>query len=514
MNKQNIILIVFSVLIFTVLVPTSCALNTLGGDVRDTEGVGISGATVTVIGYGSENTNSIGHYYFYDMPSGAYTVTASAPGYIDSSVGLYVIYSTYQDFTLSTVPPTPTPTMIPDPTPTPIIDSSDDWGFSSDVTAGLPSFADDTWISPAVFYDGTTRKMIVGDASGDFYGYRWTGSSWVEDSSVINGLSSLDYFASPTVFNDEGTLKLIVGHGCFIFGSSYSGYYWTGSSWVSDSSIINGDLIPVAVYQPSPAVFYSEQHGLWKLIAGDGYGTFTAFQWITNFWDDHSYTAEGLPDIGWNSKPTVFNSDGTLKLISGLNDGTFSGYYLDSDINEWVLDTQLTSGLVDIGSVSAPTVFHGSDFMLIAGTKDGEFVGFNSQFQAAPTPAPTIDPVIAIPPVTLPIETPIPVIEPTPEPLEIFFENIMTFISTPFNWLLLLFAYIGAFIGKIISKINEEESTKDILADISLFGTIGWVLPLIGNLFIPLFLIDEILIIAMFLLSGLIVSGIANLKGE
>ena len=114
-----------------------------------------------------------------------------------------------------------------------------------------------SWSSPAIFDDSGIWKLISGDSSDAFYGWYWNGSTWVSDSSIVSGLSA-GTFNTPTIFNYSGTLKLISG--CYL--GTYHGFYWNGTTWISDSSIISG-LGDIGDYSSSTVFNDSDT---WKLI--------------------------------------------------------------------------------------------------------------------------------------------------------------------------------------------------------------------------------------------------------
>ena len=128
-----------------------------------------------------------------------------------------------------------------------------------------------SWSAPTVFLDGSTFKLISGEYNGNFYGWYWNGSTWISDSSIVSGLTDVGWNSAPTVFLDGSTFKLISGeeYGKFL------GWYWNGSTWISDSSIVSG-----------------------------------------------------LTDVGLVSRPTVFLDGSTFKLISGERYGKFLGWYI------------------------------------------------------------------------------------------------------------------------------------------------------------------------------------------
>ncbi len=68
-----------------------------------------------------------------------------------------------------------------------------------------------------------------------------------------------------------------------------------------------------------------------------------------------------------------------------------------------------------------------------------------------------------------------------PSPLTII-EELIQFLLTPFNWLLLLFAYIGAFFARILDPEQDGvEETELLTINVLFFGTLGWILVLFIN---------------------------------
>lgn len=120
-------------------------------------------------------------------------------------------------------------------------------------------------------------------------------------------------------------------------------------------------------------------------------------------------------------------------------------------------------------------------------------------------------PVVAPPPF---IEaTPIPILLPVEQqtPLTIIIEEIITLISSPFNWIIILFTYLGAVIGRLISNDDYDEMGS-ILASVGLYGTLAWILILIINFFVPIITDNGIISIITFFLAGFVVSLILSGK--
>ena len=134
------------------------------------------------------------------------------------------------------------------------------------------------------------------------------------------------------------------------------------NAWTPNASIVSG-LSDVGT-DSAPAVFLDGS--ALKLISGNDNGTFSGWDWNGSTWVSNSSIVSGLTDVGFHSAPTVFLDGSTLKLIAGDWDGTFTGWYWSG--SAWVEDASIISGLSDVGGVSKPTVFlDGSTLKLIAG---------------------------------------------------------------------------------------------------------------------------------------------------
>ena len=257
------------------------------------------------------------------------------------------------------------------------IPPTEKWVPNSSVITGLGSPGGD-YLAPTVFNDSGTLKLISGEEMGIFHGFYWSGSTWVSSSSVVSGLSfhANGYYSHPTVFNDGGTWKLIYG----AYNDNFYGYYWTGSTWTEDSSIVSG--LSVTGYA-KPTVY--NDSGTLKLISGSWYGTFTGFYWSGSTWVSDPSIVAGLVDVGLDSAADVYYDSGTLKLIAGEGDGNFNGYYWSG--STWVSDSSVVDDLGDVGYDSTPAVYNDAGtWKLISGNDDDYFYGC----QMTPTtPTPT-----------------------------------------------------------------------------------------------------------------------------
>ena len=246
------------------------------------------------------------------------------------------------------------------------------WTENTSLVTGLPDVGD--YASPSLFMDSDMLKLISGEKNGgvsSFNGFQWNGTSWISNSSIVNGLGYIGNHSTPFIFNDSGTLKLISGELSGIF----NGFQWNGNSWISNSSIVNG-LGDVGEYS-APTIF--NHYGTLKLISGEYYGLFYGFQWNGNSWISNSSIVNGLGDVGTYSAPTIFNDSGKLKMVTGEGAGIFLGYQWNG--TSWISNSSIVNGLGDVGSSSRPSfINHSGKLKLIIGNSAGAFRGFDRDF--------------------------------------------------------------------------------------------------------------------------------------
>ena len=99
------------------------------------------------------------------------------------------------------------------------------------------------------------------------------------------------------------------------------------------------------------------------------------------------------------------------------------------------------------------------------------------------------------------------------EPTKVVIEEIITHLSTAFNWILLLFVYLSTLAGRIV---NKREDVVEIIVDTALYGTIATIFILMLS-FIGFSVIfsNELIAVVIFVIVGF-VFGIAPeyLKSE
>ena len=241
----------------------------------------------------------------------------------------------------------------------------------------------------------------------------------------------------------------------------------------------------------------------WEYAIFDTYLLYTGI--IGN--NDYYYTASS------NNNLYIIDSSGSLIDTYNLDsdDPSIGSMSLSND--GMVLYVGGWSGKLYAIEVNSPPLYTREDF--ISGVTSNYFSMRSSQItpEPEPTPVPTAtEPPIAAPAPVLPPPVPTPPL-PTPpihEPILIIIEEFITFISTSYNWIFILLAYLGA----LIPKITTKDETQEILVDTALYGTIGWILVLILNIFIPIISTPELLSMSIFFFSGLILSALSTLNSK
>jgi len=253
------------------------------------------------------------------------------------------------------------------------------WVNSSALVAGLVDVGLNS--NPTVVYNlGGNGKwnLLSGKTTAGADGYTWNGTAWASNSTIVSGLSGADIQVHLTIaynFNNNGKWTAIGGNS----GGTFRGYTWSGSTWTEDSSVVNGlgDIGSIS----SPQLLYNfKGDGKWTLISGEYNGLFFGFVWSGSTWNSDSSVISGLTDVGYFSHPSVLiDYDGPWSMIVGRNDGKFTGFKWNG--STWGPYPALVNGLGDTGDYSFPSVFYNfsgaGEWSVISGDYYGVFFGFN-----------------------------------------------------------------------------------------------------------------------------------------
>lgn len=224
----------------------------------------------------------------------------------------------------------------------------------------------DQFISPAVFNDSGTFKIVAGNYNGTWNGWYWNGSTWVRDNSIVNGLPNLGFVTACGIFTHGGYFKMIIAD-----SSGYTGgYYWSGSMWTADSSIVAG-----LGYLTSPSFTLFYDASVLKLIIGCYNAVYKGYYWNGSTWVSDGSIVSGLSGISTIPAPTIFDDDGTWKIIEGANNGLCYGWYWNG--STWIRDDTIKSGITDVGAYAHPCVYlDGSQLKIVVGCEFWNIYGW------------------------------------------------------------------------------------------------------------------------------------------
>jgi hypothetical protein len=263
------------------------------------------------------------------------------------------------------------------------------WCFDSSIVSGLPDQGSYSYPCIAFNFSGDGKwSLISGNGAGTFTGYYWSGANWVSNSSYVAGLGDIGANSCPTIgFNvtGDGKWTLIVGE-----HDAFYGFYWNGSRWVSDPNRIVGLSINATTWNFSPYLGFNLTYdGVWTLISGEYYGNYYGFYWNGTQWVADQTRVEGLVNLGrYSTVAYAFNVTGNGKWIliaAGGSTGVWRGYYWSG--TRWNSDDTYCDGLKPLtsseGYRGAPTmafnVRNDQKWVFITGKGDGLFAGYYMQ---------------------------------------------------------------------------------------------------------------------------------------
>jgi len=245
------------------------------------------------------------------------------------------------------------------------------WQASSTLIKGLPPLGTVGENSQCLVFNltGTSRwDLIVVPSNGwtvneyPFVGYYWDGSQWINDNTVVKGLTAYPGDGHPTVgFNVTGhnTFEMIVGGNPYMSSPGWSGYAWNGARWVANPTILNG-LPNYGTGNNYPTLGYNLYgNDKWDLIV-DNFGNngYVGFEWNGSSWMPRNSLVDGLPkeeSVRPSSKfPApylVSDFEGKTTLFVGLASsgshyGSLEAFQWSG--NGWTPDYALTYGVNDL----------------------------------------------------------------------------------------------------------------------------------------------------------------------
>ena len=118
------------------------------------------------------------------------------------------------------------------------------------------------------------------EGNTEIVGYQFENNSWEVFNEIMTGLPSIEHLTKPHLtynLTGDDNWNLII---CDDEGAA-AGYYWSGTSWVSDSSIISG-LSSIGSFANVVTNYDIRNDEEWTLISGNADNEFFAFYFNSN----------------------------------------------------------------------------------------------------------------------------------------------------------------------------------------------------------------------------------------
>ena len=270
----------------------------------------------------------------------------------------------------------------------------------------------------------------MGGYYGNFYGYYWSGSAWVSDSSIVNGLTDIGDWSNPSIFLLNNSLNLIAGQ-----------YYgaWYGWNTIFESSSSPSTIsISIRSQQNSNSLstFINDIDSTGGFTDNNGYITLTPTIAA-------SYPLDVQADLEDGIKLTIVSADSVPSMpitFAGLDTSEDYKLYLDGTLTT----TFAASSPYYYYDIITHSTLSTIEFVKVTGTSGSG--GSNGDTPPTPPTSPTT-PILDIILIESDIEEELLVLFPEDPIL-----TVTTFLSQPTNWLILLGAYLGVLIGTIFSS--------------------------------------------------------------
>ncbi len=260
------------------------------------------------------------------------------------------------------------------------------FGSSSGEKEGF-SLIDGRWMNNGSIVSGVTRLgysttvynlindnkwVLIASNYGDknnLAGYYWNGSGWTLNNSLVFGLRSIeDGVVSEIVYNFSGsnTFEAFIG----LSNGNYKGYYWNGSGWASNNSLVSG-LSDAGSYSFLSVAYNVTGSGKWACIIGrTSSSSLLGYQWNNNQWASNSSLVSGLSgDTTYAHTPEfVYNiTKGKWFILIGIENTNSNddGYLSVWDSNRWyktcgdhVSDTAADEAIDESGKIASLTNYN------------------------------------------------------------------------------------------------------------------------------------------------------------
>lgn len=244
------------------------------------------------------------------------------------------------------------------------------WESDNIIVDGLPDVG--ALASASVLYKDESWFLISGNSSGLWNGFvlASNGTTWIFNSTIIDGLPKLDGQASVTTFT-MGTDSYLITGGEW---ENYRGFVLAsnGTTWISNTTI-NSGLIDEGGSQV-PNVFQIGDD--WYFLGGQQLGSWAGYAWDGTNWIVNTTINASVASHSYGAS-SGFYKDESYYLITSNSTGLWKGYVWDN--GDWATNSTITDGLTTIvaGYQRFSVFYKDVSWFLVSGANDGNFYGFN-----------------------------------------------------------------------------------------------------------------------------------------
>jgi len=242
-----------------------------------------------------------------------------------------------------------------------------EWSYYTGIVSGLPDVG--SYSSITLFVKDSDFYAIMGSFNTGMYGFKWTGSTWATDSSIINGWSGSNTLYKPCVHEWGGNLVMYVGQS----DGGVNGWYWYNNYMWKGFTTYG---ISNASGYASPTLFTIGSDTY--CVMGDQDGVYSGYKWNGSNWSAYSSIISGLPHTGFRSTSAYLLIDEIPCLMLGsYGNYIFWGYKWTG--STWVYDESIAAGIGSVYKDLVPSVcVYGSYRYLLTGHYAGGVYGFRN----------------------------------------------------------------------------------------------------------------------------------------
>jgi len=178
-------------------------------------------------------------------------------------------------------------------------------------------------VAPAIVYHDDTWKLIIG-ADDEWFGYQWNGTAFELNASLITGLPTRnDIRGKPDLIVVGDELRIYFTERISSGNYEFRCYVWNGASWINTASLATGVVKPTATYTPR---VFNDSGTLNLIMFGNFEEPIFGYEWNGTAWNSKSDIINGLSSTSSEYGFGIFNDSGIWKIIKGDSDGLYTGY--------------------------------------------------------------------------------------------------------------------------------------------------------------------------------------------